>query len=55
MGTRRSLLSRRRVLALTAAAPFLPARAGAQSPVVRISTTLSESFAEPFYADDLGF
>ena len=55
MDTRRSLLSRRRLLALTAAAPFVPARAGAQAGVVRISTTLSEAFAEPFYADDLGF
>ena len=56
MGICRSLLfSRRRLLALAAAVPLLPARAGAQTPPLRISTTLSEAFAEPFFGQDLGF
>jgi NitT/TauT family transport system substrate-binding protein len=37
------------------ALPVIPGRVAAQVAAVRISTTLSEAFAEPFYANDLGF
>jgi NitT/TauT family transport system substrate-binding protein len=51
--------SRRSALATTGvslAAALLPRSAAAQTPAtVRIATTLAESFAEPIFADELGF
>ena len=53
-------LTRSRMLATagtTTASLALPrwARAQTPPPAIRIATTLSEAFAEPFYANDLGF
>jgi NitT/TauT family transport system substrate-binding protein len=51
-------ISRGRLLALASAplaAAGLPLRLAAQTATVRISTTLSEAFAEPLYGNDLGF